>query len=201
MDREHNTMKKDSGIIRFLFAVFGFIAPIIGLILFLVYEEKHRSRAMAAGKGAIASVAVRAVVIIAVIIFSVFSVKLSLDMVEPYIDDILNEPIEEDYYISAEEVLGNNAEISYGKYTVAGSKEGYLDVTVKNTADERCTFQIEVEAIDENGETIDTDYLFIIKLDAGQSTTAKAFDYVVEDSIKKLKNASFKVSKVDCYVS
>ena len=56
------------------FAILGFFIPIIGLILFLIYEGKKPKRAKSAGKGALIGFITRIVLtIILVILYVVFA--------------------------------------------------------------------------------------------------------------------------------
>ena len=59
------------------FTILGFFIPIIGLILFLVYEGKKPKRAKSAGKGALIGFITRIVLtIILVILYAVFATSL-----------------------------------------------------------------------------------------------------------------------------
>lgn len=55
------------------FAILGFFIPLIGLIFFLIYENKQPKRAKSAGKGALIGVITRSVIwLIGVILYIVF---------------------------------------------------------------------------------------------------------------------------------
>ena len=59
------------------FAIFGFFIPIVGLILFLIYEEKKPKRAKSAVKGALIGFITEIVLaIILVILYVVFATSL-----------------------------------------------------------------------------------------------------------------------------
>ena len=61
----------------FGFAVLGFFIPIVGFILFLIYEEKKPKRAKSAGKGALIGFITRIVLsAIFVILYVVFAASL-----------------------------------------------------------------------------------------------------------------------------
>ena len=61
----------------FGFAIFGFFIPIVGLILFLIYEGKKSKRAKSAGKGALIGFITKIVLsIILVILYVVFAASL-----------------------------------------------------------------------------------------------------------------------------
>ena len=56
------------------FAILGFFIPIIGLILYLVYEHKQPKRAKSAGKGALIGFITKIVVyIVIVILYIIFA--------------------------------------------------------------------------------------------------------------------------------
>ena len=55
-----------------LFAVLGFLIPIVGVLLFLIYEDKKPSRAGSSGKGALIGFIVR------IIIYVILAVKVAL---------------------------------------------------------------------------------------------------------------------------
>lgn len=74
----------------FGFAVLGFFIPIVGLILFLIYEGKKPKRAKSAGKGALIGFITRVIlVIILVIFYLVFISSLVGNMREDIKSDIL----------------------------------------------------------------------------------------------------------------
>ncbi len=58
---------------------------------------------------------------------------------------------------------------------------------------------ITIEAVDENGTRIETDTVFVEKLNSGQDINLTAFEYVNEEKIEQLKNATFKVLDVEKY--
>ena len=61
----------------FGFAILGFFIPIVGLILFLIYEGKKPKRAKSAGKGALIGFITKIVLsIILVILYVVFAASL-----------------------------------------------------------------------------------------------------------------------------
>lgn len=64
---QQNTTDSDSNLV---FAIAGFLIPIVGLILYLVYESSNPARAKAAGKGALISVIVSTVLSVLISIIS-----------------------------------------------------------------------------------------------------------------------------------
>ena len=67
-----------------VFVILGFFIPIIGLILYLVYESKQPQKAKSAGKGALIGFITRIVVCIAIVLMSIFFIVLLI------IEDVKN---------------------------------------------------------------------------------------------------------------
>lgn len=69
-DSKKQAVSDDSS--NFGFAILGFVIPIVGLILFLIYEKENPKRAKSAGKGAlIGCCALIAIVTLLVILYIV----------------------------------------------------------------------------------------------------------------------------------
>ena len=74
-DKFNAIVSEDSS--SFGFAILGFFIPILGLILFLIYEEKKPKRAKSSGKGALIGFITKIVLyIILVILYVVFATSL-----------------------------------------------------------------------------------------------------------------------------
>ena len=104
---------------------------------------------------------------------------------------------------NTEEVLKNNVDVSFGNFEVIEEEYGFTDtkieVKITNKSNEKKSFSIQIEAIDDNGTRIDTDTIYINNLGAGQSQTEKAFTYVSSEKIESLKKAKFNVVEVSMY--
>ena len=104
---------------------------------------------------------------------------------------------------NTEEVLKNNVDVSFGNFEVIEEEYGFtdtkLEVKITNKSNEKKSFSIQIEAIDDNGTRIDTDTIYINNLGAGQSQTEKAFTYVSSEKIESLKKAKFNVVEVSMY--
>ena len=59
----------DVDISNLVFAVFGFFISLVGLILYLIYEDKKPQRAKTAGKGALIGFIIKGVLVIILVIF------------------------------------------------------------------------------------------------------------------------------------
>lgn len=185
----------------FGFAILGFFIPIVGLILFLIYEGKNPKRAKSAGKGALIGFITKIVISIIVILYVVFAASLfsnTSDDIEsniPAIGDIFREE-------TTDEILEKYVDISFGKFKVTNNgyfSETSLDITVKNKAEKQCTYYITIEAVDANGARIDTDTIYADRLGAGQEIYLKAFEYVDQEKLNQFKNATFRVLEINKY--
>lgn len=104
---------------------------------------------------------------------------------------------------NTEDVLKNNVDVSFGNFEVIEEEYGFtdtkLEIKITNKSNEKKSFSIQIEAIDDNGTRIDTDTIYINNLGAGQSQTEKAFTYVSSEKIESLKKAKFNVVEVSMY--
>lgn len=180
------------------FAIFGFFIPIVGLILFLIYEEKKPKRAKSAGKGALIGFITKIVLaIILVILYVIFATSLFNNISNniPAIGDVFSEE-------TTDKILEKDVDVSFGEFKVTNNgyySETSLDITVKNKAEEQCTYYITIEAVDANGARIDTDMIYADRLGAGQEIYLKAFEYVDQEKLNQFKNATFKVLEINKY--
>lgn len=180
------------------FAILWFFIPIVGLILFLIYEEKKPKRAKSAGKGALIGFITKIVLaIILVILYVVFATSLFNNISNniPAIGDVFSEE-------TTDKILEKDVDVSFGEFKVTNNgyySETSLDITVKNKAEEQCTYYITIEAVDANGARIDTDMIYADRLGAGQEIYLKAFEYVDQEKLNQFKNATFKVLEINKY--
>lgn len=184
------------------FAILGFFIPIVGLILFLIYEEKKPKRAKSAIKGALIGFITKIVLaIIFVILYVVFAASLfnnisnDIESNIPAIGDVFSEE-------TTDKILEKDVDVSFGEFKVTNNgyySETSLDITVKNKAEEQCTYYITIEAVDANGARIDTDMIYADRLGAGQEVYLKAFEYVDQEKLNQFKNATFKVLEINKY--
>ena len=186
----------------FGFAILGFFIPIVGLILFLIYEGKKPKRAKSAGKGALIGFITKVVLsIILVILYAVFTASLFSNISDdiesnvPSIGDVFREE-------TTDEILEKYVDVSFGEFKVTNNgyfSETSLDITVKNKAEKQCTYYITIEAVDSNGARIETDMIFADRLGAGQEIYLKAFEYVDQEKLNQFKNATFRVLEINKY--
>jgi hypothetical protein len=187
---QNQTISEDKP--SFGFAILGFFIPLVGLILFLIYEGKKPKRAKSAGKGALIGFLTKiALSIILVILYVVFAASSNI----PVIEDIFREE-------TTEEILEKYVDVSFGKFEVTNN--GYysdtsLEITITNKAASQYTYFITIEAVDKNGTRLETDMIYADRLNAGQKIKLTAFKYVEEEKIEQFKNATFKVLEISKY--
>lgn len=178
------------------FALLGFIIPIIGLILYLVHETKQPKKAKSAGKGALIGFIIQILLcIICIIGFCSYINNISDSSESSYVSSIFDEE-------SVDEILDKYVNVSFGEFDVTSGEyydETSLDVTVKNISDQQYSFSITIEAVDKNGARLGTDTVYVDRLNSGQSITLTAFEYIDDEKVDELKNASFKVLDIDYY--
>lgn len=186
----------------FGFAILGFFIPIVGLILFLIYEGKKPKRAKSAGKGALIGFITKIVLsIILVILYVVFTATLFSNLSN---DIESNIPAISDAFKveTTDEILEKYVEVSFGEFKVTNNgyfSETSLDITVKNKAEKQCTYYITIEAVDANGARIETDMIYADRLGAGQEIYLTAFEYVEQEKLSQFKNATFRVLEINKY--
>lgn len=187
-----------------VFAILGFFIPIVGLILFLIYENQRPKRAKSAGKGALIGFITRIVLsIIFAIIYFVFAASVFGNMfhinVNQY-DMYGNDNIF--YEESLDDILEKYVDVTFGEFKV--SNNGYfsktsLEITVKNKAETQYSYYITIEAMDANGARLDTDTILVNCLNPGQEIYLTAFEYVDQNKIEQYKNATFRVLDIEKY--
>lgn len=103
---------------------------------------------------------------------------------------------------ATEDILDNYVTVEIGKFTVIEDEywsDTELPVTVKNKSDEKKSFSITIEAVDSQGNRIDTDTIYVNDLSEGQSQEFTIFKYVSSDNSKTYKKATFRVIEVSMY--
>ena len=186
----------------FGFAILGFFIPIVGLILFLIYEGEKPKRAKSAGKGALIGFITKIVLsIILVILYVVFAATLFTNISNDIESNILaiGDAFREE---TTDEILEKYVDVSFGEFKVTNNgyfSETTLDITVKNKAEKQCSYYITIEAVDANGARIETDMIYADRLGAGQEIYLTAFEYVDQEKLNKFKNATFRVLEINKY--
>ena len=167
----------------------SFTLGLIGVILAIVALMKKSS------KGQAVAGVILCVLAIVITINSQKALSDSIDAASKEIDKAIGN--------STEEVLKNDVDVTFGKFEVNedkyGLKETQLKANVKNKTSETKSFNIQVEAIDENGNRITSDYIYVNSLGAEQSQEFQLFTYVEESKLDKMKSATFNVVEASMY--
>lgn len=194
--------KNDSS--SFGFALLGFLLPLIGLILYFVYDDKRPKRAKSVGKGALVGVITRIVVsiLIAVATFflsvSVFNAVAAGEASDiPVIGSVINEMIEE-----LDEDGTDKCELTVGEFSRV-KRSGYdattLELTVRNITEKPYSYGITVDAYDADGTRIGTEYVFVENLEPGQTAKAAAFENINSTQLDAFESADFEISAVHAF--
>ena len=194
--------KNDSS--SFGFALLGFLFPLIGLVLYFVYDDKRPKRAKSVGKGALVGVITRIVVSIlltvATFFFSVSVMDAALNGEAsdiPIFGSIINEIVEEFDDDGSDKCVVTVGEFS--RVQRSGYEAGMLDLTVTNTTDEPYSYGITVDAFDADGTRIGTEYVFIDCLAPGQSAKAAAFENINSAQLSAFESARFEVTAIRAF--
>lgn len=188
-----------------LLAILGFLFPIIGFILYLVYEGRKPQIAKYAVKGAIIGHIVGT--ILSILIFMLYTSFLAsilgvfkADYIDAPFTDILNEEISDEAKERTQSILANDADVTFGEFKMSnddGYTETSLPVTVKNKSDKAYSIFLTIEAVDANGERIDLDTNYIEKVDPGQEETILLFEFIDIDKVPDFSTATFKVMELE----
>ncbi len=166
--------------------------------MYLIYENKQPKKAKSAGKGALIGFITKAVVLILLVVLYVVGV---FSFIGNILDDT-NVDVGTSVFSqeSNNDVLEKYVDVSFGEFKVTNNgyyDETSLDVTIKNKSDKQYTFYITIEAVDENGSRLATDVIYADRLNAGQSISLTAFEYVDEDILDDFRNAPFTFKVLD----
>lgn len=77
--------------------------------------------------------------------------------------------------------------------------ESKLVVILTNKGNINCSFQVMLEAVDADGNRVESDTIYVNHLAAGQSQMFDAFTYVSSDNIEKVKAATFRIAEISMY--
>ena len=181
------TDSSQKGNYKFGFGVLSFFVPLLGLIFFLIYENKKPQRAKAAGIGALAGF------LTAVVLFiSLFALYLFYPVFSSF----------HTHSLSVEDYLTNYVDVEFGELVVSDKLyyvKTSLDVTVKNKSDERCDYYIEIDLVDSEGCRIARETVSAEDLAPGQSIKLKAFESMDDVDIDRLNNVSYQIVEIRKY--
>lgn len=166
----------------------SFILALIGTIFGIVALVKKASKGQA----------------IAAIILCILTIVITVNS-QKSVSDSLNawsQDIDKAAGNSTEDVLKNDVDVQLGNFQITKGSyttETVLKATIKNKTNETKSFNIQIEAVDANGNRIATDYIYVNNLNAGQSQEFKSFEYVESEKIEQLRNATFKIVEASVY--
>ena len=204
---EQQVTKKKSGL-----ATAGMVLGIIGVCLSFIPIVNNACfflGALAIIFGIIALLKKRSIAkSITAVICGILAIAITLAMqaaVLNAIDDAFDDFDEDMDYLSGEktnEILEKYLDVSIGKFQVI-EYEYYndckLEVTIKNKSEEKASFEIKIEAIDNNGNRIESDTIYANDLGAGQSQKFDIFTLITSDKYSDMQGASFKVFEASMY--
>ncbi len=165
--------------------VMGILAAIFGIIGLIKKQKKGKA--------------------IAGVVLGILSIIITISLQNSWskaIDDI-SKDLDTLTGDNTEEVLKNNVDVAIGDFVATTDKYGLTDtklqVNVTNKSSEQKSFSIEIEAVDTNGNRLDTDTIYISNLNPGQTQSKEAFTLVTSDKVNDLKSAKFNVVSVSMY--
>ncbi len=139
--------------------------------------------------------------VIFLVFLGVINFAASMNRADSYTDEI-SKDMDNATGENTEEVL-KNVDIDMGSFEVITDEYGFsetkLVVNVTNKANERKSYNIEIEAVATDGSRIDIDYIYANNLGAGQSQNFDIFTYVSSEDLEAMQNATFDVVEVSMY--
>lgn len=166
--------------VNFISYVFGVIALIFSVVTLLNKKVKN-------------GLAIAAIVLTVIAMFMASSMNKATDeaieSTSKELDKITGN--------ATEEVLKNDVEVTLGKFKASKDEYGLIDsemeVTIKNITSETKSYTFHIEAVSENGDRINDDYIYVNDLGAGQTTKEKIFEYTEDAKYEAMKKATFKI--------
>ena len=139
------------------------------------------------------------------IIITYFIMSNNIQFLKNNVYDISNEQNTENN--DSDYVLKNEVEVVIGEFEQNNETfdgEFYnnmtkLPVTLNNKSKTMKSFNITIEAVDEDGNRIIEETVYVEKLRPGQSYKTEAFSYASGDMMEKLENAKFVVLDASSY--
>ena len=142
---------------------------------------------------------------IVTVILGILAIIITLSAQQSLSDslDALSEDLDTASGENTEQVLANDVDVVLGDFEATTDEYGLTDtnltVKVTNKTNETKSFSIQVEAVDENGNRINQDYVYANNLKAGQSQNFDIFQLVSSDEVEAMKNATFNIVEASSY--
>lgn len=143
--------------------------------------------------------------LLATIIIGILAIVITLSVQKSASDslDALSNDLDKATGNSTEEVLENDVDVEIGNFEVTTDEYGLNDtkltVKVTNKTNETKSFDVQIEAVDSNGNRINQEYVHAMNLTAGQSQNFDIFTYVSSDKVDAMKSATFKIIEASSY--
>lgn len=167
----------------------SFFLGIIGVIFAIISLAKKASKGKA----------------IAALILSALAIIITLSA-QQAAGEALNEvgqELDKATGASTEEVLQNDVNVELGKFNVTTDEYGItktkMTVKVTNKTNETKSFNIQVEAVDVDGNRISQDYVYANNLTAGQSQDFNIFEFIASEDIEKMQSATFNIVEASSF--
>jgi hypothetical protein len=144
-------------------------------------------------------IAVISGVVVVVLAFFVFVAPLIfIDKMSSNVDELISNSSGG----NTEQILDDELDVDFGAFTrdrtYSSLTVGKLPVTVHNKGSERATYNIQIEAVDANGDRVAEDTVYVANLAPGQSVTKDVFT-TNSDDYYELTEATFKVAGISKY--
>ena len=174
---------------------FGVIALALGVSGLMAIKKGKR-----VGQGlAVATIILSVVTFVVVLATQSFYGKVAND-----VGNSVNESVNDFNGTNTEKLLATSVDVTLGTFVFnTGAEADYtyddtteLPVTIKNKSSEKASFTVKIEAVDANGIRVAEDTLYATDLNAGQSMSEKAFQYVESSKLEAVKAATFKILEV-----
>lgn len=98
---------------------------------------------------------------------------------------------------ATERVLAKYLDVKIGDFKFTKSEYDIIDtqlaVTLTNKSDEKYSFTVTIEAVDQDGNRLEEDTVYANDLGPGQSQKFNIFTYLDDETAEKLKTAEFKI--------
>lgn len=177
---------------------FAFLLALVSLVLGIVGVVKTK-------KGKVAGRTMAIIVIVLSILAGVV-VLASQSFYSNAIDNAANEvnkSLDDSTGVNTEEILDKSVTVEMGTFVVNEDQYGIvnteLPVKVTNKLDEQKSFSVQIEAVDAKGNRVADDTVYANSLNAKQTQSFNAFQYVPSDKVDGLKSATFKILSVSQY--
>lgn len=141
------------------------------------------------------------ITILVVAVLGMVGIGLAPFLIMAKVSSDLGSTIADSTGARTDQILADELDVTFGTFTITKESEyssptGKLPVTFKNKGTERKTFNVQIEALDQDGNRIADDNAIVENLAPGQSTTETVFTFTRDVD---LRHATFNVAGVSRY--